>query len=127
MGDRSTLIATSRFSLRSRARYTSPIPDLPQTDVNEIEKAFSSYNQALVEKKYQELPRYVQVPFVIADGTPRIITSLVFSRRFFETMRRKIFRYGLSLVLSAGLNSQRIVQRILASQLRLSMRQASCR
>jgi hypothetical protein len=46
------------------------------SELAEIEKTFSGYNQALVEKKYEELTRYVQVPFVAIDSTPRIITEI---------------------------------------------------
>jgi len=72
----SVLVITTIMMLPLQAVQQSPDYKFQKSDVNEIEKAFSSYNQALVEKKYQELPRYVQVPFVIADGMPRIVTEI---------------------------------------------------
>src|SRR5690349_13190724 len=46
------------------------------SDKAEIEKAFSNYNQALVDKEYEELTPYIQVPFVVIDGSPRTITDI---------------------------------------------------
>jgi hypothetical protein len=50
--------------------------DFGRSDVAEIEQTFSNYNKTLVDKKYEELPRYVQVPFIVIDGTSRIITDI---------------------------------------------------
>jgi len=50
--------------------------ELQYSDRLEIEKTFSKYNQALIEKNYEEVALYLQVPFVVIDNTPRIITDL---------------------------------------------------
>ena len=46
------------------------------SDVAAIEKAFSSYNEALVDKRYDDLSRHIQVPFVVIDDRPRIIPDI---------------------------------------------------
>jgi len=53
----SVLVITAIMMSPLQAVQQSTDNKFQKSDVNEIEKAFSSYNQALVEKKYQELPR----------------------------------------------------------------------
>jgi hypothetical protein len=72
----SFIVIAATMMLPVQTVQLSSVGNFGDSDRAEIEKVFSNYNQALVEKKYDELTRYIQAPFVVIDSAPRVITDI---------------------------------------------------
>jgi hypothetical protein len=71
-----SIVLTAVFIVGAEGGRIIVAEDLADSVVREIETAFSNYNLALVDKKYDELTQYIQAPFVVVDNTTRIVSDV---------------------------------------------------
>jgi hypothetical protein len=96
------LLAAVVMNAMQSGAQGSAARELETSDRLEIEKTFSAYNQALMDKKYDELARYLQTPFVVIDSTPRIITDVTTIVAGLRANRESLEQRGYATSVPAG-------------------------